>query len=134
IAEGARKEMIDKLTDGKGGVVHNTFAYHWARIVETVSALENMATLLKDPEILSLDIKTDVTPIAGRGVGMVEAPRGTLIYDMKTDAEGICRKLNLLVATNHNIAGIEKSLKHAARQIFEQDALSSIKLPEPMLK
>jgi F420-non-reducing hydrogenase large subunit len=134
LAEAARKEMVDACTGGKGGVIHNTFAYHWARIVETVAAFEEIVGLLKDPEILSTDIKTDVTPIAGRGVGMVEAPRGNLIYDMKTDAEGICTKLNLLVATNHNIAGIEKSLKHAARQIFEQDALSSIKLPEPMLK
>jgi coenzyme F420-reducing hydrogenase alpha subunit len=67
-------------------------------------------------------------------VGMVMAPRGNLIYDIKTDADGICRKLNILVATNHNIAGIEKNLKHVAKQIFEEGALSKIKLPDPLVK
>lgn len=133
LAEAARKEMFTACVGEDGCVVHNTFAYHWARIVETVAAFENIVTLLKDPKILSTDIKTDVTPKAGRGVGMVDAPRGNLIYDMTTDAEGICRKLNILVATNHNIAGIEKSVKHAAKQIFEDGALANIKLPDPML-
>ena len=98
-------------------------------------AFELIIKYLKDPEILSTDIKTlDVKPLAGRGVGMVDAPRGNLIYDMTTDAEGICRKLNLLVATNHNIAGIEKSVKRAAQQIFEEGILDKIKLPDPMVK
>ncbi len=135
LAEEARKEMFTKCVGEDGKVIHNTFAYHWARVIEIVGAFETMAKYLKDPEIISTDIKTlDVQPKAGRGVGMVDAPRGTLIYDMKTDSEGICRKLNLLVATNHNIAGIEKSVKHAAKQIFEEDILSKIKFPEPMLK
>jgi len=116
-------------------MVHNVFAYHWARIVEMVEAIENIGNLLKDPDIISTDIKTlDVKPKASQGVGMVMAPRGNLIYDIKTDTDGICRKLNILVATNHNIAGIEKNLKDAAKDIFERDILKKIKLPEPMLK
>ncbi|RLI64081.1 MAG: Ni/Fe hydrogenase subunit alpha [Promethearchaeia archaeon] len=135
IAEDARKELVKACVGNGGKVIHHTFAYHWARIVETVEAFELCVQYLKDPDILSTDIKTlDVKPKAGRGVGMVDAPRGNLIYDMKTDTDGICRKLNILVATNHNIAGIEKSVKHAAQQIFEQDILSKIKLPDPMLK
>jgi F420-non-reducing hydrogenase large subunit len=135
LADAAMKEMKTACTAGKGGMVHNVFAYHWARIVEMVEALENMGNLLKDPDILSTDIKTlDVKPKASQGVGMVMAPRGNLIYDIKTDVDGICRKLNILVATNHNIAGIEKNLKDAAKDIFERDILKKIKLPEPMLK
>ncbi len=135
LAEAARKEMFQKILGKDSGVLHHTFAYHWARIIETVGAFESIIKYLKDPEILSTDIKTlDVKPIAGRGVAMVDAPRGNLIYDMTTDAEGICRKLNILVATNHNIAGIEKSVKHAAKQIFEEGILDKIKLPDPMVK
>ena len=135
LAEAARKEMYQKVFGKDHGTMHNTFAYHWARIIETVESFELMVKYLKDPEILSTDIKTlDIKPIAARGVGIVDAPRGTLIYDMKTDAEGICRKLNLLVATNHNIAGIEKSLKDAAKQIFEEGILDKVNLPEPMVK
>jgi len=135
LAEAARKEMYQAIFKQDSGVSHHTFAYHWARIIEMVESFELIIKYLKDPEILSTDIKTlDVKPIAGRGVGMVEAPRGNLIYDMTTDVEGICRKLNLLVATNHNIAGIEKSVKHAAKQIFEEGVLSKVKLPDPMVK
>jgi F420-non-reducing hydrogenase large subunit len=135
LADAAMKEMKNKCTGGKGGMVHHAFAYHWARIVEMVEALENIATLLKDPDIISTDIKTlDVKPKTSQGVGMVMAPRGNLIYDIKTDSDGICRKLNILVATNHNIAGIEKNLKDAAKDIFERGILSKVKLPEPMLK
>jgi F420-non-reducing hydrogenase large subunit len=135
LAEEARQEMFQKCIGADRGVIHNTFAYHWARIIETVAAFENIVELLKDPKITSTDIKTlDVSPKAGRGVGMVDAPRGNLIYDIKTDEEGICRKLNILVATNHNIAGIEKSVKHAAQQIFEDRALDELELPDPMVK
>jgi F420-non-reducing hydrogenase large subunit len=135
LAEAARKEMFTKCTGSESGCIHHTFAYHWARIIEAVAALEECAVLLKDPKILSTDIKTlDVQPREGRGVGMVEAPRGNLIYDIKTDKDGICRNLNILVATNHNIAGIEKSVKHVAKQVLEDNALAKIKLPEPMLK
>jgi coenzyme F420-reducing hydrogenase alpha subunit len=135
LADAAMKEMKDKILGGNGGCIHNVFAYHWARIIELVEAIENVATLLKDPEITNTDImNTDVHAKAGQGVGMVMAPRGNLIYDLTSDADGICRKLNILVATNHNMAGIEKNLKHVAKQIFEEGALDKITLPEPMLK
>ncbi len=64
---------------------------------------------------------------------MVEVSSRTLIYDINSNKDGICEKLNLVVATNHNIAGIEKSLKVTAQQIFEQNALDNITLPKPML-
>jgi coenzyme F420-reducing hydrogenase alpha subunit len=135
LAEAAMKEMKEKCLGGAGGAIHNVFAYHWARIIEMVEALENVATLLKDPEITSTDIMNpDVHAKEGQGVGMVMAPRGNLIYDLTSDADGICRKLNIIVATNQNLAGIEKNLKHVAKQIFEEGALDNIKLPEPMLK
>jgi F420-non-reducing hydrogenase large subunit len=135
LAEEARKEMFSACVGDTGNCIHHTFAYHWARIIEMVEAIEKVAELLKDPTILNTDIKNlDVKPKESQGVGMVEAPRGNLIYDIKTDADGMCRKLNILVATNHNLAGIEKSLKAAAKQIFEDNILTKIKLPEPMLK
>jgi F420-non-reducing hydrogenase large subunit len=91
--------------------------------------------LLEDPEIVSTDVKTvDVVPKAGNGVGMVEAPRGTLIHNYWTDAKGIITKANLIVGTNHNIGGIELTLKAVAKQIFEENVLKDIDLPEPMCK
>ena len=111
------------------------FAGHWARLIELVESLEMVATLLKDPEIVSKDIKEpNVVAKDGMGVGIVEAPRGTLIYHIWTDEKGIVKKLNQLVATNHNIGGVEMILKETAKAIYEKKILGSLKLPTPMLK
>jgi F420-non-reducing hydrogenase large subunit len=94
-----------------------------------------IATLLQDPDVVNPDCKTlDVEPREGSGVGMVEAPRGILLYHIWSDNQGICEKANMLVATNHNIAGIEKTLMHVAKQVFEDKALEGLKLPEPWIK
>ncbi|TXT54818.1 MAG: F420-non-reducing hydrogenase vhu subunit A [Candidatus Thorarchaeota archaeon] len=131
LADEALQEMRDKL----GRVIHATFAYHWARIIELVQAIEEIEMLLEDPEIVSTDVKlSDVEPRKGQGVGCVEAPRGTLIHNYWTDDDGLITKVNMLVATNHNIAGIEKSLMVAAKQVFEEKAHEGLKLPDPMIE
>lgn len=131
LADAALKEMRELV----GRPSHHTFVYHYARIVELVQAAEWCKTLLEDPEIVSTDIKlSDVEPRAGEGVGLVEAPRGILLHNYTSDENGMLTKANLIVATNNNIAGIEKSLMVAAKQIFEDKAHESLKLPEPMVK
>jgi F420-non-reducing hydrogenase large subunit len=131
LADEALKAMKAKI----GEVSHHTFAYHWARLIETVEAIELIKKYLEDPDIVNPDCKTlDVQPREGNGVGVTEAPRGLLLYNIWSDAEGICKKMNLLVATNHNIAGIEKTLMHTAKQVFEDKALDGLKLPDPWIK
>ncbi|MHA2206084.1 MAG: hypothetical protein ACXABC_09495 [Candidatus Thorarchaeota archaeon] len=131
LADAALTEMRELI----GRPSHHTFAYHYARIVELVQAAEWIKRLLEDPEIVSTDVKlSDVEPKAGDGVGIVEAPRGTLMHNYETNDDGVIVKANLVVATNNNIAGIEKSLMVAAKQVFEQKAHESLVLPEPMVK
>jgi F420-non-reducing hydrogenase large subunit len=131
LADDALKAFREKV----GPISHHTFAYHWARIIEIVESIEIIANLLNDPDICNPVCKTlDVEPKEGNGVGVVEAPRGLLLYNIWTDVEGMCKKLNLLVATNHNIAGIEKTLMHVAKQVFEDKALDKLKLPAPWIK
>ncbi|MHA2425958.1 MAG: Ni/Fe hydrogenase subunit alpha, partial [Candidatus Thorarchaeota archaeon] len=131
LADAALKEMRELV----GRPSHHTFAYHYARIVELVQAAEWVATLLEDPEIVSTDIKlSDVEPKAGEGVGVVEAPRGTCLHNYTSDEEGVLTHANIIVATNHNMGGIEKSLMTAAKQIFEDNALDSLELPDPLVK
>ncbi|NWF96637.1 MAG: Ni/Fe hydrogenase subunit alpha [Candidatus Thorarchaeota archaeon] len=131
LAQEALEEMRAKL----GRPIHATFAYHWARVIEMVQAVEEIEMLLKDPDIVSTDVKlSDVQPKKGNGVGCVEAPRGTLIHHYWTDEKGVITAANLIVATNNNIAGIEKSLLEAAKQIFEKRAHESLKLPEPKIR
>ncbi|NWF95709.1 MAG: Ni/Fe hydrogenase subunit alpha, partial [Candidatus Thorarchaeota archaeon] len=131
MAQAALEEMRQLI----GRPSHHTFAYHYARVVEMVQAAEWIKKLLEDPDIVSTDVKlSDVEPRAGDGVGIVEAPRGTLLHNYESDDKGMIVRANLVVATNNNIAGIEKSLMDAARLIFEKDGLKGLKLPEPLVK
>ncbi|MHA1145398.1 MAG: Ni/Fe hydrogenase subunit alpha [Candidatus Helarchaeota archaeon] len=129
------QELLEEFRKTVGRPCHLNFAYVWARIIETIQAVEKCKILMEDPEIVSTDVKlADVEPKAGVGVGCVEAPRGNLIHNYWTNDKGIVTKANLVVATNNNIAGIQKSLLHVAKQVFEDKAHESLKLPEPMIK
>ena len=128
-------EALKAFRAKTGPITHHTFAYHWARLIELVESVEVIKTLLEDPDVCNPDCKTlDVEPREGNGIGLVEAPRGLLLYHIWSDAEGLCKKANLLVATNHNIGGIEKTLMHVAKQVFEDKALEKLKLPQPWIK
>ena len=128
-------ELFKKFREVVGRPCHMTFAYIWARIIETIAAVEIAASLLQDDEIVSTDVKlADVTPKAGNMAGVSEAPRGLLIHEYWSDDNGIITKANMVVATNHNIGGAELSVKTAAKDIFEKRILDTIKLPEPMFK
>ena len=84
-------------------------------------------------EITSQDIRVPVTPRAARGVGCVEAPRGTLIHDYETDAEGMVTNVNLIVGTTHNNAPINMSVKQAATSLikggkYDQGILNQVEM------
>jgi F420-non-reducing hydrogenase large subunit len=80
---------------------------------------ENTIRLLDDPEITSTDIRKKVEPRAARGIGCVEAPRGTLIHDYETDENGLLTNVNLIVGTTHNNAAINMSVKSAAKDLIK---------------
>lgn len=96
-----------------------TLLYHWARLIELLYNAEHAVELLNDPEITSRDTWTPVKPRAARGVGCVEAPRGTLIHDYETDADGMVTNVNLIVGTTHNNAPINMSVKQAATALIK---------------
>jgi F420-non-reducing hydrogenase large subunit len=124
-----------KFRETVGRPCHMQFAGHWARLIELVESLEIVATLLKDPDICSTDIMNpNVQPREGNGIGITEAPRGTLLYNVWTDEKGVIKKLNQIVATNWNIGGCEHVLRETAKAIYEGKVLEKISLPEPMLK
>lgn len=102
-----------------GRPTHLTLLYHYARLIELVQCAEHMVELLEDPEITSPDVHTKIEPKAGRGVGCVEAPRGTLIHDYESDAEGLISRANLIVGTTHNNAAMNLSVKQAATELIK---------------
>ena len=115
IAEEYRKEFFDIF----GFPANQSLAYHHARLIELVEACEKAKILLEDNDITSDDIKADVEPKAGNGVGVVYAPRGVLIHNYETDDNGIVVKANMIVATTHNVPTMEKAIQQAAQVIFK---------------
>lgn len=95
-----------------------TILYHWARLIELLYACEHVVELLEDPEITDPHVRDKVSPGLGRGVGCVEAPRGTLIHDYSTDENGCIRRANIIAATTNNIAPINMSVKKAAKTLI----------------
>jgi F420-non-reducing hydrogenase large subunit len=117
----AAQEEYDRMYKTLGGKpVHATLATHWARIIELLSAAEMALDLSRDPEITGTNIRTIPTAIPTEGVGIVEAPRGTLTHHYITDEKGILRKANLIVGTTNNYAPISLSIQKAAKGLIKK--------------
>jgi len=107
---------LEEFRAAFGRPAHYTLLYHYARLIELLQAAETVVELLNDPEITSTNVRAPVTAKAGRGVGCVEAPRGTLIHDYECDNDGLITKVNLIVGTTHNNAAINLSVNQAAKE------------------
>lgn len=117
----AQKEY-DKFFQTLGGKpVHLTLAFHWARLIEALNAAEIMLRLSQDPEITSDKFRTIPTATPEEGVGVVEAPRGTLYHHYKTDKNGITTDVNLIVATQNNSAAMNMGIQKAAKALIHGD-------------
>ncbi|MCK5314352.1 MAG: Ni/Fe hydrogenase subunit alpha [Anaerolineales bacterium] len=128
----AQKEL-EEFRASFGRPAQLTLLYHWARLIELLYNAEIVVQLLNDPEITSRDIRASVTPRAARGVGVVEAPRGTLIHDYTTDEDGLLTHVNLLVATCQNNSAINLSVKQAAQTLikngeYDQGTLNTVEM------
>ena len=95
-----------------------TLLYHWARLIELLYHAEHVIELLNDPEITGKETRVPATPRAALGIGCVEAPRGTLIHEYRTDDAGMLTDVNLIVGTTHNNAPINMSVRHAATSLI----------------
>jgi F420-non-reducing hydrogenase large subunit len=114
------QEYYEKYFATLGGKpVHNTLATHWARLIELLYAAERFNELIRDPDITNPNIRTIPTATPDEGVGIVEAPRGTLVHHYLTDSNGIIQKANLIVATVFNSAAINMSVKKAAMGLIK---------------
>lgn len=115
----AQKAYDEYFTVLGGKPVHHTLANHYARVVEMIYAAERMVELLNDPEITSPDVRVIPTNKPSVGVGVVEAPRGTLFHHYETDDNGIIKMANLIVATANNAARIAMSVDRAAKGLIK---------------
>lgn len=121
IANEAFEEYMETLG---GRPVHATLANHWARVIELVYAAERMQELVNDKDITSTDLRNIPTKTPEVGMGVVEAPRGTLIHHYETDDRGVLNKANLIVATQNNAGRIAMSVEKAAKGLIHNGEAS----------
>jgi F420-non-reducing hydrogenase large subunit len=114
----AEYERMYKTLGGKP--VHQTLATHWARIIELLYAAERLLELAGDAEITDRNVRAIPTENPTEGVGIVEAPRGTLTHHYVTDEQGLVTKCNLIVGTTNNIAPMSASIRQAARGLIKK--------------
>lgn len=103
--------------------VHNIMGYHWARAIELLCAAENIREFAKDETLCNPEVRSKLGP-ASEGVGIVEAPRGTLIHHYVTDEKGIVEKANIVVATTQNKGPINVAVKRAAQNFIKDGVIN----------
>ncbi|MFN8632650.1 MAG: Ni/Fe hydrogenase subunit alpha [Chloroflexota bacterium] len=107
----------------EGGVVSSSFHYHYARLIEILYALERIGQILDEPDILSTRVRAHAEPNASEGVGMAEAPRGTLLHHYKIDENGLIVWANLIIATGHNNLAMNRGVFQVARHFVHGERL-----------
>jgi NAD-reducing hydrogenase large subunit len=124
LADSAWKEfrMLGK------GVILNSFHQHYARLIEIIYGIERVEQILQDPGILDQNVRAEAKPSRFDGVGVSEAPRGTLMHHYKIDENGLITWVNMIIATGHNSLAMNRSVKQVAQHYIKGD-----QIPEGML-
>lgn len=119
------QEEYERMFSMLGGKpLHNTLAYHWARLIEALYSAERMVELANDSELTDPNVRNLASEVPSEGIGVVEAPRGTLIHHYKTDEKGVITEANLIVATVNNAAAICMSVEKAAKGLIKEGDVS----------
>lgn len=115
LAQAAYEEFRDCF----GGMpVHQTLATHWARLICALQAAERNREIAADPLLTGHHLRNLDFRLTGHGVGCVEAPRGILFHDYRTDEKGILTAINMIIATQNNAGPISLAIKKAARRFI----------------
>ncbi len=112
----AQQEFKSFKALGRGRPVHGSFYFHYARLIETLTCIEQARDILNDPQICSKEIKAVAGRNQSEGIGCSEAPRGTLFHHYTTDENGLLTKVNLLIATGQNNPAMNQSILLVAKQ------------------
>lgn len=123
----AEAERSDFMSYADGGMVQSTLAYHWARMIELLYCAEAIQLLLHDPDIMGQDLLLQ-GELQHTGIGVLEAPRGTLFHHYEIDDNGLVTRANLIVSTTNNNQAMNESIRQVA-----QDELDGQTLTEPLL-
>lgn len=123
----ADKELLE-FRDRAGGVATSSFFYHYARLIEILGALEYIEQLVNDPDVLSDRTRATAGINQLEGIGVSEAPRGTLFHHYQVDEDGLLQKVNLIIATGQNNLAMNKTVTQIAKHYIHGN-----EIPEGML-
>ena len=119
------QQAYEKMYQVLGGKpVHHTLGNHWARVIELLYATERLQEIAADPVLVDKNVRTLPTVKPSEGIGVVEAPRGTLIHHYKTDERGVITMANLIVATQGNAARMAMGVEKAAKGLISGKQVS----------
>jgi NAD-reducing hydrogenase large subunit len=123
----AEKERIEFKAVGNGKPVQSSLAYHWARLIELLHCSESIKELLHDPDISGTDL-LNKGDMQHTGIGVLEAPRGTLFHHYEIDDDSIVTRANLIVSTTNNNQAMNESIRQVASNYLDGNQLT-----EPLL-
>lgn len=112
-------ELFKQMNNGKP--VHGAFYFHYTRLIEALSDVEDAERILNDPQVTSTHIQHHGRWNYEEGIGSSEAPRGTLFHHYKTDETGKLKMVNLLIATGQNNPSMNRSVLEVAKQYVKGD-------------
>jgi NAD-reducing hydrogenase large subunit len=119
---------LREYRDLGNGTVTSSFFYHYARLIEILGSIEHIEQILDDPDILSTHLRAEAGINQLEGVGVSEAPRGTLFHHYHVDENGLMQKVNLVIATGQNNLAMNRTVAQIARHFIHGP-----NIPEGML-
>ncbi|MGB7441079.1 MAG: Ni/Fe hydrogenase subunit alpha [Coleofasciculaceae cyanobacterium] len=128
IGTSAADQELREFRDRAGGVATSSFFYHYARLVEILAAIEKIEQLVNDPDIVSSRTRATAGINKLEGIGVSEAPRGTLFHHYQVDENGLIKKVNLIIATGQNNLAMNKTVAQIAKHYIHTP-----EIPEGML-
>lgn len=117
-------QELKEFRDRVGGVATSSFFYHYARLVEIIACLERIERLVNDPDILSKKTRAKAGINNLEGIGVSEAPRGTLFHHYNVDENGLIKKVNLIIATGNNNLAMNQTVTQIAKHYVKGNAMT----------
>ncbi|BAZ39312.1 hydrogenase large subunit [Calothrix sp. NIES-4101] len=119
---------LREFRDYAQGCVTSSFFYHYARLIEILASIEHIEISIEDTDLLSTQLRANAGINQLEGVGVSEAPRGTLFHHYQVDENGLMRKINLIIATGQNNLAMNRTVAQIARHFIHGS-----EIPEGML-
>lgn len=121
-------QELQEFRDRGSGTANSSFFYHYARLIEILASIERIEGWLDDPDLLSNRLRAHADVNQLEGVGVSEAPRGTLFHHYQVDENGLIEKVNLIIATGQNNLAMNRTVAQIARHYIH-----GTEIPEGML-